>query len=134
MTEKSEVVFEVMGEGGSLTISRIFRNGIPVFITKHQEMDFSDEGLGISKELGYSSFEEAFPYIDKYPWHKLHVKIVNPDYKGFVLKKLIEKLNEEHISLKSIRRIINRLERILNVKIFQDQEGKWSYDGHKPLA
>lgn len=133
MTEKPEVVFEVLGEGGGLHISRIIHNGLTRFTTSHHEMDFSDEGLGISKELGYSSFEEAFPYIDKYPWHELHVKIVHEDFSGFVLNKLIEKLNEEHISLKSIRRIINRLERILNVKIFQDQELKWCYDGDKPL-
>jgi hypothetical protein len=134
MTEKPEVVFEVMGEGGGLGISRIIHNGLTRFTLNHHEMDFSDEGLSVSKEVGYSTFEEAFLYIEKYPWHELHVEIVHEDYRGFVLSKLIEKLNEAHVSHKYIRQIISRLERILYVKIYQDHEGEWCYDGYEAQA
>lgn len=133
MTEKPEVVFEVLGEGGGLHISRIIHNELTRFTTSHQEMDFSDEGLDVNKAMGFNSFDEAFTYINKYPWHELHVEIVHEDYRGFVLDKLIEKLNMEQVSHKYITRKISRLESVLYVKIYQDHEDKWCYAGYKPL-
>lgn len=132
--EKPEVVFEVFGEGGSLRISRILRNKIPIFITKHQEADFSDEGLDVNKKMGFSSFEEAFPYINQYPWHMLHIETVHEDYREFVINQLIEKLNDDHIIQKYFYTKLKKLEDLLSTTIYQDQSGKWCYDDSEPLA
>lgn len=134
MIEKSEVVFEVLAEGGSLRISRIVRNGSTVFITKHQEEDFSDEGLDISKKLESYSFPEAFQHISKYPWHMLYLEIVHEDYREFVLYQLIEKLNEDHISQKHFYSKQKMFEDQLSTTIYQNQSGKWCYDDTEPLA
>jgi hypothetical protein len=127
MTNKPEVVFEVLGEGGGLRISRSIQNDKQIFLTKHQEHDFTDEGLGVDKEIEYSTFEAAFPYINKYPWHMLKLKKVHKDFRGFVVDKLIEKLNSEKITLRYLENHLSSQERILSIKIHRKQSGLWYY-------
>lgn len=67
MLSQPEPIFQVLAEGGSFYFSRITLNGQQRYLTKHQEHDFTNEGLGINQQMGYGCFEEAFMYINNYP-------------------------------------------------------------------
>lgn len=93
------IVFEVLAEGGSLSIERIISNTGTKFIYHHQEIDFTDEGLAINKNGEYETFEQAFQIINhRFPWYKLHLHIVHEDYRAFVLKHLLFALNKNNIT------------------------------------
>lgn len=128
MNRKTEEVFEVLGEGGGLFISRIIQNGVARFTGSHHENDFSDEGLDFNKEMGYASFEEAFQYINKFPWHLLHIQIIHKDYKDFILNRLVEKLGEdEYVPDNYLNRSLSRIEELLAVSIYKNQSGQWCF-------
>lgn len=134
MTRKPEVVFEVLGEGGCLSISRIIENGVTRFTTNHHENDFSDEGLDVKKEIGNSSFEEAFQYINKYPWHLLHIQVIHNDYRDFILKQLFERLKDVHKPDNYLVRSLHRIETLLAISIYKNQSGIWCYSDIDPRA
>lgn len=135
MSRKSEHVIYILAEGGGLSISRITIDEQHRFLTSHQEYDFSDEGLDVNKEIGYSSFEEAFQYIDKYPWHMLHLEIVHKDYRGFILNRLIDRLGKEAYKPNDyLNRKLRHIEDLLFASIFKTQSGQWYYSDTDPSA
>jgi hypothetical protein len=135
MSKKPEVVFKVLGEGGGLFISRIIHNGQQAFLTNHQEMDFSDEGLDVNKQLGYSSFEEAFTYINKFQWYSLNIEVAHLDYRDFILNQLIERLGKDvHRPDKYLHDNIRQIEELLKVSIYKNQTGQWCYSIIDPRA
>ncbi|HET6559453.1 MAG TPA: hypothetical protein VFG54_19170 [Prolixibacteraceae bacterium] len=135
MNQKPERIFSILAEGGSLSISRITVNGAHRFLTRHQEADLTDEGLGVNKQIGYSSFEEAFTYISKYPWHLLFMHIVHDDYRIQVLDRLMEVLNSERGEGEYYKesKLYDHQE-LLRARIYQDSSGEWrySFDDFKP--
>lgn len=113
-----ETVFEVLAEGGSLSIVRIRYRNEEKFIYHHNEMDMTDEGLGIDRKGEYESFEQPFQLINsKYPWFELHLATVHEDYRNYVLDELIKTLMFQGITPDELRYSQSELEKTLSVKL-----------------
>lgn len=114
----TETVFEILAEGGSLTIERKRSRDGEKFIYHHNEMDLTDEGLGINEIGEYENFEQPFQLINsKYPWFRLHLGTVHEDYRDYVLDELIKALTFQGITPDELRYSQSDLEKILNVKL-----------------
>jgi hypothetical protein len=95
---RSERVFVIGGEGGSISISRVYSEKGVCFVYHQNEFDPVEDGPGISINEENSNFESPFHRIDeKYPWHCLYLLTVHDDYKEFVAGKLKEKLNSKRV-------------------------------------
>jgi len=96
---KPEKVFDIGAEGGSLTIFRQSDGSVDKYFMYHNEFDplaDDDENLvNIKKE--YETFNQAFQYIERYPWYRLHIIYVHPDFRGFIIERLNEMLIEKSI-------------------------------------
>ena len=127
----TEKVFEILGEGGAICITRQKNKTEEKFLYNHSEFDPTEEGLDINEKGVYQSFEKPFQLINnKYPWYMLHIKTVHNDYRKFIIDKLIEKLNEESIKSDYLEYSKNRLEESLGIKLsFKLNNGKtiWNY-------
>lgn len=92
---KQECIFEIGGEGGSIAIYREKRKTGTVFIYNHNETDFSDEGLDISKRNEYLHFEDALKLITtKYPIHVLYLDTAHPDFRHEISNGILDHLND----------------------------------------
>ena len=122
----TEKVFEILGEGGAICITRQKNKTEEKFSYNHSEFDPTEEGLDINEEGVYQSFEKPFQLINnKYPWYMLHIKTVHNDYRKFIIDKLIEKLNEKSIKSDYLEYSKNRLEESLGIKLsFNLNNGK----------
>lgn len=111
----SQTVFEVLAEGGSISIQRKRGHNGDHFIYHHNEYD-PVEDIVITKADEYDSFEEAFNRInDRYPWYKLHLNVVDPEYCSFVSQVLVDKLNSGEVNLDELRYRISQLEKVLHI-------------------
>lgn len=100
----AEIMFEIGGEGGSITIQRSFENGITSFLYIHNESDMGDEGLDVYKEMAFSSFEEQFNFLsNKYPWYQLYLLNIHKDYQNFIATKLFEKIANGELEYDQLR-------------------------------
>ena len=126
-TEKSEIVFEIGGEGGSISIIRKQIKSKFEFIYKHNEYDFLDEDLSINTESQFENFELAFQTINnKYRIYFLHLSRVHNDYKDYVSDELVNKLNDHDLKLEDFQNQDN-FEHKLNVKFeFDNISDKWT--------
>ena len=126
-TEKSEIVFEIGGEGGSISIIRKQIKSKFEFIYKHNEYDFLDEDLSINTETQFENFELAFQTINnKYRIYFLHLSRVHNDYKDYVSDELVNKLNDHDLKLEDFQNQDN-FEHKLNVKfVFDTISDKWT--------
>lgn len=114
----TETVFEILAEGGSLTIERIRNRNGEKFIYHHSEMDFTDEGLEVNEKGEYNTFEQPFQLINsKYPWFRLHLETVHEDYRNYVIDKLIYSLMYQGITPDELRYSQRDLEKTLNIKL-----------------
>ena len=115
---KSEKVFEILGEGGGICISRQQNELGEKFIYHHNEFDPTDEGLEINNKDEYENFEQPFQLINnKYPWYLLHLEVVHDDYRSYIIERLIEKLNEKSVSPDDLQYSLHKLEEILQIKL-----------------
>ena len=118
MTKHKEIVFEILGEGGDISIQRIRDKNGEKFFYHHNEMDLTDEGRDVNEIGMYQTFEQPFNLInERYPWFQLHLQTVSEEYKNFVLEELIQKLQHDRITPDELKHSKNRLEEILNVKL-----------------
>jgi len=126
-SEKTEIVFEIGGEGGSISIIRKQIKSKFEFIYKHNEYDFLDEDLSINTESQFENFELAFQTINnKYKLYFLHLSIVHNDYKDYVSDELVNKLNDNNLELEDFQNQDN-FEHKLNVKfVFDTISNKWT--------
>ena len=93
---EKEKVFELLSEGGGVTIWRVTVDGNIHYLYDHLENDFSDSGLEFEETKKYQTFRRAFKKIHKeHDWHFTTLTFVHEDYREYVIKKLIEKLNEK---------------------------------------
>ncbi len=114
----TETVFEILAEGGSLTIERKRSRNGEKFIYHHSEMDLTDEGLGVNEKGEYKTFEQPFQLINsKYPWFKLHLKTVHEDYRNYVIDELIKSLMYQGLTPDELRYSQKDLEKTLNIKL-----------------
>lgn len=94
---KTEKVFEILAEGSELIIWKITDNSKTYFIYNHSEYDPTDSGLGSDRTGKYDSFRKPFNIIHKkYDWHIFTLEFVHVDYREYVTKKLIGKLNQKN--------------------------------------
>lgn len=113
-----EIVFQILAEGGSLSIERIRNRNGEKFIYHHSEMDFTDEGLDVNEKVAYTSFEQAFQLLStKYPWFKLHLETVHEDYRTYVIEELVKSLTYQGITPEELRYAQRDLEKALNIKL-----------------
>ncbi len=126
-SEKREIVFEIGGEGGSISIIRKQIKSKFEFIYKHNEYDFLDEDLSINIESQFENFELAFQTINnKYRIYFLHLSRVHNDYKDYVSDELVNKLNDHDLKLEDFQNQDN-FEHKLNVKfVFDSILDKWT--------
>lgn len=130
--DEPEKVFEILAEGGSICISRQVNKSGEKFIYHHNEFDPTDEGLDINKKDEFATFEQPFQLINgRYPWYKLYLGTVHPDYVDYIINELIDKLNKEEITLNSLENSKNQLEDILQIELISIMKDKnktsWSY-------
>jgi hypothetical protein len=129
----TEKVFEILGEGGGIRISRQINKSGAKFIYHHNESDPTDEGLDINSKNEYDNFEQPFQLInDRYPWFLLNL-MVHDDYKNFIIERLIEKLNHKSALLENFEYHKGDLENILKIKLNHTinkhtNELTWSYE------
>lgn len=114
----SEIVFQILAEGGSLAIERICEKHIPRFIYHHGEIDLIDEETNINRQIDFDSFEEPFQIINrKYPWYHLCVERVHPDYRDYVVEELVKMLNLNRVNPESLEFAKEYLEQALKVQL-----------------
>ena len=126
-TEKSEIVFEIGGEGGSISIIRKQTKSKFEFIYKHNEYDFLDEEMSINTESQFENFELAFQTINnKYKVYFLYLYRIHNDYKDYVSDELVKRLNNNSLKLEDFQNQDN-FEQKLNVKfVFDTISDKWT--------
>lgn len=125
--EKSEIVFEIGGEGGSISIIRKQTKSKFEFIYKHNEYDFLDEEMSINTESQFENFELAFQTINnKYKVYFLYLYRIHNDYKDYVSDELVKRLNNNSLKLEDFQNQDN-FEQKLNVKfVFDTISDKWT--------
>lgn len=129
---QTEKVFEILGEGGGICISRQKNERGEKFIYNHNEFDPTNEGLDVNIKVEYDSFEQPFQLINnKYPWYSLYIETLHEDYRDYVIERLTEKLNEEHFPIHDLEYFKDRLEHTLRIKINcsnnqETHDDKWS--------
>lgn len=127
-----EKVFEVLSEGGDLTIWRIQDRKSIHFIYDHSEFDPSESGLGVNKTIQYNSFKKPFRLIHKrYDCHNQHLEFVHDDYKKYIANKLVKKLNQLNIPYWEINSQ-NQLEKALGGYLYgefdkETDKANWSF-------
>jgi hypothetical protein len=118
MTAEEEIVFEILGEGGSLTIVRRLNNNVETYHYNHSENDRANNDLDISENGIYDNFEKPFKIISKkYPWFLLYPQTIHPDFKILVLDNLITQLNKRRMTPSDFENSRTQLEEILGVKL-----------------
>lgn len=114
----TETVFEILAEGGSLTIERKRNRKGEKFIYHHNEMDLTDEGLDVNEKGEYENFDQPFQLINsKYPWFRLHLTTLHEDFRDYVLYELIIALNKQGVTPDELRYSKQDLEKSLNAKL-----------------
>lgn len=115
---KTEKVFEILGEGGGICISRQKNELGEKFIYHHNEFDPTDEGLEINTKDEYDNFEQPFQIINnKYQWYLMHLEVAHDDYRNYIIERLVETLNEKSVSPDNLEFSIHPLENSLNIKL-----------------
>lgn len=118
MTADEEIVFEILGEGGSLEIARLFDNNVEAYHYHHNEGDLFEKDLAISKNGVYDNFEEPFGIINKkYPWYLLNIQTVHQDFKVCVLNALVNQLNKKQVTQSEFEHSKAQFEEVLGIKI-----------------
>lgn len=114
----TEKVFEILSEGGGISIKRQKSKIHERFVYEHNEFDPTDEGLDVYKKVVYQSFEEPFQLInDRYPWYNLYIETAHKDYRDYIIDRLIEKLNDKSIRPDSLGYRKQRLEESLDIEL-----------------
>ena len=114
----TETVFEILAEGGSLTIQRKRNRNGEKFIYHHAEMDLTDEDLDVDEQGVYKTFDVPFQLINsKYTWFRLHLETVHEDYRKYVLDELIKSLTYQGITPDELRYAQEALENVLDIKL-----------------
>ena len=118
LPKNDEIVFQVLGEGGGISIRRKKNKSNVKYIYEHSEFDPTDEGLDVNIKDEYNSFEQAFQVINnKYPWYMLFIETVHDDFRNYIIERLIEKINEKFVSPDYLEHSKDRLEEKLNIKL-----------------
>lgn len=113
--DNQEKVFEIGLEGGGVSIFRERGRFGEKFVYCHNEMDMTDEGLDVNEKKEFDDFEDTFKLIDEsYPsWFSWYFLFVHEEYRGFVARRLVDKLNKFGHGPNDV----SNLEDVLNIKL-----------------
>jgi len=132
--KKTEKVFEILGEGSGICITRQVDKSSTKFIYHHNEFDPTNEGLDLNKKDEYDYFEQPFQLInDRYPWYLMYLETVHDDYRNYIIERLIEKLNHKSVLLDNFEYHKEDLENSLGIKLNYSANPRtnkltWSYE------
>ena len=134
LPKKNELVFQIGGEGGEITISRQKTKSGVKYMYHHGEFDPTNEGLDVNINGEYNTFEQPFQLINnQFPWwYTLYVETVHEDVRNYIIDRFIEKLNEKSIAPEYFLNERYRMEEILNIKLNhtgskQTNDLNWSF-------
>ncbi len=93
---KPETVFEIGAEGGGISIYRQRDGSVDKYIMYQNEFDpLDDDETLVNVKKEYKTFNQAFQYIERFPWQSLHILVVHEDFRKTIVEKLKEKLNKK---------------------------------------
>jgi hypothetical protein len=95
-----ETVFEVGAEGGNLTIYRQKDGSTDEFFLYHNEYDplADDDATLVNVKKDYETFDQAFQYIERFPWYGLYIVYVHEDFRDFIIERLNEWIIKKSIT------------------------------------
>jgi hypothetical protein len=73
------LILEVLAEGGSITLKGLHRDGEWRYVVFVNECALDDEGGELS-EIPYGTWDEAARRLERYPWPRMHIEYVHPDF------------------------------------------------------
>ena len=118
LPKKNEILFEIGGEDGGITISRKKNKSGVKYIYHHGEFDPTGEGLDVNINDEYNTFEQPFQLINnKYPWYMLYIETVHEDFKNYIIERLIEMINAKSVSLDNLENNKDHLEEVFQIKL-----------------
>jgi hypothetical protein len=93
---KLETVFEIGAEGGSIKIYRQMDGSFDNYIMYHNEFDpLGDDETLVNVKKEYKTFNQAFQYIERFPWQCLYILVVHKDFRNTITERLQAKLKEK---------------------------------------
>ena len=80
-----EIVFEVLAEGGSISIERAENPEIGFdYFLKTQEAEIFEDETSVNQTNVFDNFYEPFDEINqKYAWYKLHLNYIDEDFSEY---------------------------------------------------
>lgn len=113
-----ETVFEILAEGGGITIERLRDRNGDKFFYNHSEFDMSGEGLDVNHNGEFTDFEEPFHLLNsKFQWYELHLETVHFDFRDFVATELVKTLNFRLVMPDELVYSKEQLEKVLNIRL-----------------
>jgi hypothetical protein len=114
----NEIVFEVIAEGGSLSVVRRYDSAGERFLFQQSEINITEERMADSNFSEYATFDLAFSRINtEYPWFQLHLVQVHSDYRINVLEGLVKSLNQRGVQPEDLAHSKATLEEKLAARI-----------------
>ena len=94
-----EIVFEVLAEGGSISIERAENPEIGFdYFLKTQEAEIIDDETPVNQTNVFDNFYEPFGKINqKYAWYNLHLNYIDEDFSEYATEELVKVLNQKQI-------------------------------------
>ena len=94
-----EIVFEVLREGGSISIERAENPEIGFdYFLKTQEAEIFEDETPINQTNVFDNFYEPFDKINqKYAWYNLHLNYIDEDFSEYATEELVKVLNQKQI-------------------------------------
>jgi hypothetical protein len=109
-TTQCEVVIEIAGEGGSITLYGLRTNQGWVFSRKviDQTAELIDEQCVETNCDCVHSWEAALGLIDRYPWPRLYPLSVHPEFRDRVWAAVQDKIGGDEEALRRWRGVCRR--------------------------
>ena len=121
-----EIVFEVLAEGGSISIERAENPEIGFdYFLKTQEAEIFEDETPVNQTNVFDNFYEPFDEINqKYAWYKLHLNYIDEDFSEYATEELVKVLNQKQIeTLKNQELLEEKLHCFLNYEEIPEKNG-----------
>lgn len=95
--KQNEVILEVAGEGGGLTIYGIRQDSGWLFSRQviDQTAILLDEPEIRHESVTVTTWPDALALLDRYPWPRLYPMVAHPDFRQAILSAVIERLDPQ---------------------------------------
>ena len=121
-----EIVFEVLREGGSISIERAENPEIGFdYFLKTQEAEIFEDETPVNQTNVFDNFYEPFDKINqKYAWYNLHLNYIDEDFSEYATEELVKVLNQKQIeTLKNQELLEEKLHCFLNCNEIPEKNG-----------